>query len=259
MSSPYDDNTLESSNYSWLLFLGRILPFVLFLILAIVGMWLAYLFFNPSGADAEVVSAVRAGGLNAPFFKAVPAKPVSQRFAQSPGPLRIGIVAGHRGSDSGAVCDDGLTEAEVNFNIAEMVLANLRLRGIRTNILEEFDERLNGYSGTALISIHADSCQYINDGATGFKIAGSTITDSSLLLSCMEDAYRTSTLLPFHANTMTADMLDYHAFREIGLGTPAVIIETGFMNLDRELLTTHADTPANAITDGILCFLSATR
>lgn len=259
MNSPYDDNTWGSSNHSWLVFLGRILPFVLFLILAIGGMWLAYLFFNPSGDDAVVVAAVRVRGLSAPFFKAVPAKPVSQRFAQSPGPLRIGIIAGHRGNDSGAVCDDDLTEASVNLNIAEMVVANLRLRGIRTDMLDEFDERLNGYSGTALISIHADSCAYVNDEATGFKIAASAFTDSSLLLSCMEDAYRTSTQLPFHANTMTADMLDYHAFREIGLGTPAVIIETGFMNLDRELLTTHADTPANAITDGILCFMNATR
>ncbi|NCF66097.1 MAG: hypothetical protein GWP61_08980 [Chloroflexi bacterium] len=259
MSSPYDDNTWESSNYSWLVFLGRMLPFILFLILAIAGMWLVYLFFNPSGDDAEVVAAVRARGLSAPFFKAVPAKPVSQRFAQSPGPLRIGIIAGHRGNDSGAVCEDGLTEAEVNINIAEIVVANLRLRGIRTNLLDEFDNQLNGYSGTALISIHADSCEYINDGATGFKIAGSAFTDSSLLLSCIEDAYRTATQLPYHANTVTADMMDYHAFRLIAPDTPSVIIETGFMNLDRELLTTNAETPANAITDGILCYMNTTR
>ena len=257
MNSPFDNNALESSNYSWLTFLGRIFPFMLFLILAAAGMWVVYMLFSPSGGDAEVVAAVRSSGLSAPFFKAVPAKPVSQRLAQSPGPMRIGIISGHRGHDPGAVCDDGLTEADVNLEIAEMVAANLRRRGIRTVLLDEFDGQLNGFSGTALVSIHADSCEYINDAATGFKIAGSMITDSSLLSSCIEDKYRTATQLPYHAQTVTLDMMDYHAFREISPGTPAVIIETGFMYMDRELLTNNADIPANAITDGILCYLNA--
>lgn len=257
MNSPLDNNALESSNYSWLTFLGRILPFMLFLILAAAGMWAVYMLFSPSGGDAEIVAAVRSGGLSAPFFKAVPAKPVSQRLAQSPGPMRIGIISGHRGNDSGAVCDDGLTEADVNLKIAETVVGNLRLRGVRTYLLDEFDGQLNGFSGTALVSIHADSCEYINDAATGFKIAGSMITDSSLLSSCIEEAYRTATQLPYHAQTVTLDMKDYHAFREISPGTPAVIIETGFMYMDRELLTNNSDIPANAITEGILCYLNA--
>jgi N-acetylmuramoyl-L-alanine amidase len=47
----------------------------------------------------------------------------------------------------------------------------------------------------------------------------------------------------------------YHAFDEIGEMTPAVIIETGFLNLDRELLTHHPELVAQGITDGILCYL----
>jgi hypothetical protein len=54
-------------------------------------------------------------------------------------------------------------------------------------------------------------------------------------------------------------MTDYHAFYKAAFGTPAIIIETGFMNQDRELLTTYADVPAKAISEGILCFISATR
>jgi N-acetylmuramoyl-L-alanine amidase len=50
-------------------------------------------------------------------------------------------------------------------------------------------------------------------------------------------------------------MTDYHAFREISPGTPAIIVETGFMNQDRNLLTTEVDRPATGITNGILCFL----
>jgi hypothetical protein len=54
-------------------------------------------------------------------------------------------------------------------------------------------------------------------------------------------------------------MADYHAFRAIGIGTPAIIIETGFMNLDREFLTTGAEVPSRAITEGILCYVNAVR
>lgn len=259
MNSPYDNNAWESSSNSWFAFLGRLLPFALFLALSIAGMWAAYLLFSPAGRDAEVVAAVTSSGPSALFFKAVPAQPVSQRLAQSPGPMRIGIVSGHQGHDSGAVCADGLTEAEVNLRIAEMVVANLRLRGIRTDIFDEFDEQLNGFSGTALISIHADSCEYFSDTASGFKIAGSMYSDSSVLMSCLEETYGTATQLPYHAQTLTEDMMDYHAFHEISSGTPAAIIETGFMYMDRELLTTNADIPANAIAEGILCYLNAPR
>jgi len=32
--------------------------------------------------------------------------------------LQVGLIAGHSGSDSGAVCPDGLTEAEINLGVA---------------------------------------------------------------------------------------------------------------------------------------------
>lgn len=259
MNSPYDRSGFSSSTGSWVSFLGRIWPFVLFLILATAGMWAVYMLFSPAGDEADVIAAVRNTGLSAPFVKAVPAKPVSQRIAQSPGPMRVGIISGHKEFDPGAVCDDGLTEVEVNLAIAQMVVANLRTEGIRTDLLDEYDARLDGYSGTALVSIHADSCDYFNDQATGFKIAGSMITDSSLLSSCVEESYRQATQLPYHANTLTQDMSDYHAFYDIAPGTPAIIIETGFMNLDRQLLTANSDIPAKAISDGILCYINALR
>ena len=54
--------------------------------------------------------------------------------------------------------------------------------------------------------------------------------------------------------TITPDMTDYHTFSEIAPTTIAAIIETGFLNLDREILTKHADQVATGIVDGILCF-----
>lgn len=230
------------------------MPIVLFLVLAAAGMLVVYWFFSPVDGS---VQAVASGSdlLSAPIYKAVPAKPVTQRLAQSPGPIRIGLISGHSGSDSGAVCDDGLTEAEVNAHITQLVAANLQAEGIHTDILEEFDPRLGTYGATAVISIHSDSCQYINDLATGFKIAGSSFTDSSALSVCVEQAYQSNTQLPFHANTITPHMTDYHAFRTIPVGVPAIIVEVGFMNLDRDLITNRAEIPAAGVSSGILCYL----
>jgi N-acetylmuramoyl-L-alanine amidase len=241
--------------------LRRNLPLLLYLVLASATMVGVYWFFQPDGgvSAAAVSTPGEEGLLSAPIFKRVPARPVVQRFAQSPGPQHIGIIAGHKDHDAGAVCADGLTEATVNLLIAEKVQQTLLDADIRSEILSEFDPRLHQYSGTALISIHADSCDYINDLATGFKLSGSSLTDSTRLSTCVEAAYANATGLPYHANTITLDMQDYHAFREIALGVPAIIIETGFLNLDRELLTARAEVPAAGIAEGIFCFLEATE
>lgn len=232
-------------------------PVLLFLALAIAGMMVVYWFFSPAedGAAQAFASAGATDLLVAPIYKQVPAMPVAQRVRQSAGPVQIALIAGHRDHDSGAVCEDGLTEAEVNQLIAQKVAAHLEESGVRSEILAEFDPRLQNYSGSALVSIHADSCEYLNELATGFKLSGSSLTDSSKLSTCVESSYAAATGLPFHANTITDDMRDYHAFREIALGVPAIIIEVGFMNKDRELLTTNAAVPAEGISQGILCYL----
>jgi N-acetylmuramoyl-L-alanine amidase len=177
--------------------------------------------------------------------------------------LRIGIVAGHSGNDSGAVCYDGngnvtLTEAEVNLEIAAIVQQQLIQQGFQVDLLKEFDTRLNGYRALAIVSIHNDSCEYINDQATGYKVAAALNTNdvnrANRLTACLVDRYERSTSMTFHAGSITADMREYHAFREIDPSTVAAIIETGFLNLDREILTKHTDLVAAGIADGILCF-----
>jgi len=242
-------------------FLKRNMPIIVFLLISFVGMVTLYWYFSPAEAEADAanVAAVltnEQGALTAPIHKIVPAQPVVQRLMQSPGPIRVGLISGHQGFDAGAVCPDGLTEAQVNEGIVDQVLVNLQEKGIRVDALDEFDPRLTNYLGTAVISIHADSCEYVNDLATGFKISGSGRTNSAALSICMEDAYRNATKMSYHANTITADMADYHAFREIAPGTQAIIIEVGFLNLDREMLTANSSVPAQGITDGILCFLN---
>jgi N-acetylmuramoyl-L-alanine amidase len=174
---------------------------------------------------------------------------------------RIGIVSGHRGNDSGTVCADGLTEAQVNFDHATRVADFLRAEGYTVDILDEFDARLKGYRALALVSIHADSCAYVNDLATGFKVARalqSRVPETEdRLVACMTSRYKRATGMRFHANTVTRDMTEYHAFGEIAAETPAAIIETGFMYLDRPVLTRKPEMVAKGITEGVLCFLRA--
>lgn len=171
---------------------------------------------------------------------------------------RIGIVSGHRGNDSGAVCPDGLTEAEVNEDIATRVKVGLEANGFAVDLLDEFDRLLYRYSARAIVSIHADSCSYINDLATGFKVAAarnSPVPDSAVrLAACLTDRYGRVTGLSFHEGSITPDMTFYHGFDELGEGTPAAIIETGFLNLDREFLTGQPEVAAQGIIEGIVCY-----
>ncbi len=172
---------------------------------------------------------------------------------------RIGIVSGHWGNDSGAVCPDGTKEADVNQDVATRVKESLVGQGYDVDLLKEFDPRLTDYKAMVLVSIHADSCEYINDQATGFKVAAAMSSvypeKAARLTTCLRTRYAAATGLPFHPGSVTSDMTSYHAFSEINQDTTAAIIETGFLNLDHEILTKHPDLIANGITQGILCFV----
>lgn len=173
---------------------------------------------------------------------------------------RIGIVIGHWGdnNDPGAVCPDGLTELSINQEVAALVQQKLVEDGFDVDLLKEFDERLNGYKSLALVSIHADSCTYINDAASGFKVAESKANPrperTARMVACLRNRYASVTGLSEHLS-ITRDMSEYHAFDEINPDTPAVIIEIGFMNLDRQILTQNHNEIARGIANGILCYI----
>lgn len=182
----------------------------------------------------------------------------------APAGLRIGIIAGHWGGDDpGTVCQNGVTEQQVNLKIADLVQQQLNSRNqYQVDLLQEYDSRLNGYQGVLLVSIHNDSCVISNELTTGFKIAPSTDGNfkdrSQRLADCLFDRYQKATGLPYHPGSITPDMTDYHAFREIDPNTSAVIIETGFLSnpVDYALMTEHPEIPASGIINGILCYLN---
>ena len=193
---------------------------------------------------------------------ALPTPTVPPTVARPPGPY-VGIVAGHWGNDSGAVCPDGVTEQNVNLEIAKKVTARLRARGVWVDLLQEFDPRLDGFKGDLLVSIHADSCDPVDADppASGFKVARSqaslipTVADK--LVDCLRAEYQTATSMDLHENSITRDMTSYHSFREIDPNTPAAIIETGFLYLDYDMIVKQPDKPAEGIANGIFCFLKA--
>jgi N-acetylmuramoyl-L-alanine amidase len=189
--------------------------------------------------------------------------PIPDLSTATPRPRqRIGIVAGHSGNDPGAVCPaelGGIREVDINLTIANLTRESLINEGYDVDLLAEFDPRLTGYRALALVSIHADSCDYVNEQATGFKIAAAMSTfypeQAERLTSCIRTRYAEMSGLPFHAGSVTDDMTSYHAFSEIHNETPAAIIEVGFMNLDRKILTEQSDVLARGITSGILCYV----
>jgi N-acetylmuramoyl-L-alanine amidase len=190
-------------------------------------------------------------------------------FTSVPSVPKVGIVAGHwwldesgqQSLDVGGVCDEGspneLTELEINLGIAHRVVFELLRIGYRVDLLQEWDDQLDGYQADVLVSIHADACLYPE--ASGFKVA--RVTDSHVpeiedrLVDCLVEHYGARTGLAFHEGSITADMTQYHTFYEIDPETPGAIIEVGFMLADRRLLTQRQDLVAQGIIDGILCFL----
>ncbi len=183
--------------------------------------------------------------------------PAVQSLWQSvrPAEQRVGIVAGHWQSDSGAVCSDGLREVDLNLTIARLVAQRLEDMGYDAWVMAEFSPDLEGLEADAFVSIHCDSCVA---GFSGFKIAGSTVSTAAnqdALVSYLYTAYAETTGLAKHLNSITTDMSDYHAFREIDISTPGAIIECGFMSDDRSLLEDRPEIVAEGIAQGIAQFL----
>jgi N-acetylmuramoyl-L-alanine amidase len=147
----------------------------------------------------------------------------------------------------------------VNETVATYVQQYLIDEGYEVDILKEFDPKLTGYQASALISIHADSCDFINTQASGYKVSSAMANPhperAARLTSCLRSRYSEATGLTLH-NSITPDMTSYHAFDEIHPDTTSAIIEVGFLNLDRQILTQQPDIIAQGIAAGIKCYIS---
>ena len=235
-------------------FLGAL--FVVGLTSALIATLLMF-FVNPEFINPAVARGLQSGGAYA-SEGGLPTPASTPHWMQ-----RIGIISGHRGSDSGAVCYDAyrqpiLREVDINFDIARRVIANLKAHNYAVDMLDEFDARLYNYRADALVSIHANSCIDYGELVTGYIVhkpeARPEDGVDTFLRECIGANY--GALVPLRRSyTETEDMLHYHAWQKIHPLTPAVILEMGYMLADRDALTEDPDLLAHAISAGILCFI----
>ena len=168
---------------------------------------------------------------------------------------QVALIAGHRGFDTGATCEDGLMEVQITEAVANRVAKLLQKQGAQVQVLDEYDKRLAGLEVDALVSIHVDSCIAL----TGYKVASAAETvipaQDNRLETCVEEKYGEVTGLPFHPTTITKDMTGYHAFQRVADTTPGAIIELGFLGGDRDILVNGQAKLAQGIANGIVCYL----
>jgi hypothetical protein len=178
------------------------------------------------------------------------------------GKMRIAIVAGHwQDSNPGEVCTDGLIESDVNYDIASRTAQKLEKLGYAVDLFPEYDLDYLNYEGSVLLAIYSGSCTDDPAPASGFKVGGAysaTNPDQvDLLATCVSQEYQQATGLPFTYEVINSEHKAYHIFRDIGVNTPAVLLELGSLNTDRKILVNQADNTAQGIVSGILCFTSS--
>jgi len=171
----------------------------------------------------------------------------------------IGILAGHWEDKPGEVCADGLIESDVNYEIANRVAQMLEERGYKVDLFPEFDLDLLNYEGATLIAIYSGSCVENPLPPSGFKVAGSLTAQNpdviNDLATCMAQEYQKATGLSFTYEVINPDHSSYHIFRDINVNTPAVLLELGSLKTDRQIIIERADSVAEGIVSGIVCFL----
>lgn len=171
----------------------------------------------------------------------------------------IGLLAGHWLDSPGEVCLDGLIEADVNEDITKRTAEKLRDQGYTVDVFPEYDIALLNYQSAAFVAIYAGSCLENPLPPSGFKVATSLSAQNpdmvNILAVCLSESYGELINIPFTYEVLNPDHPSYHIFRDIHSQTPAVLIETGSLKTDRTILINQADSVAEAIAAGILCFL----
>jgi N-acetylmuramoyl-L-alanine amidase len=205
----------------------------------------------------------------ATFAQPLPASPVWN----PPGQKRVGIQAGHwltydvpseLSRLSAGASAGGWDEWEVNLRIGQHVKRILEEAGVQVDLLPAAIP--SRYRAHAFVSIHADGDT--SGTMHGYKLARpgfSSIPDTDdKLVEIMYREYGAATGLARDSDAhISRRMTYYYAFNArryehaIDLGTPAVIVETGFLTHagDRAFLTGRPEVAAQGIANGILRFL----
>lgn len=194
-------------------------------------------------------------------------------WQRPPGPLRVGLQAGHYQNSElpdelsnlrergGGTRGGGKAEWQVNLSIAEATAKLLEPHGIVVDIIPATVP--TAYVADLFIAIHADGST--EPSVSGFKVASPRRDRSGKgaeLVALFEGVYGEATGLRLDPN-VTRNMRGYYAFNyrryahAIHPMTPAIILETGFLTnpSDQRLLISNPGRAAEAIADAVLTFL----
>lgn len=188
------------------------------------------------------------------------------------GPRKVALQAGHwltreAPPELGRILQqtgtswDGVTEVDVNLDIAGRVAALLAEKGIQVEVLPTTIPP--GYLADVFIALHADGD---GTGATsGFKAARSTRRTpfEERLMALVIGEYAAATELDYDQFGISRGMLGYYAMAWSRIRyatspfTPSMILEMGYLSNDRDrhLMVDEPDLVAGAIATGILRFL----
>lgn len=198
--------------------------------------------------------------------------PDLEYWRRPPGPLRVGLQAGHwKNSELPEELDKlrpstgssglGVPEWQVNLNIAKASKLILEKEGIIVDLLPATVP--SGYQADAFVAIHADGS--LDRSVHGYKVASPRRDRSGLadiLKNIIETQYGEQTKLRLDPN-VSRNMTGYYAFNwrrfehSIHPMTPSVILETGFMtnSSNARLLINNPEVPAAALAEAIIIFL----
>jgi N-acetylmuramoyl-L-alanine amidase len=209
------------------------------------------------------------GVFNSGFRDPLPRSPVWNPA----GPKRVGLQVGHwntydlpyelRRLSPGSTAG-GWTEAELNLLLARTTARFLEEAGIEVDILPTAIPVR--YRAHAFVSIHADGDA--SGRLNGYKLSRPAISSipeaDDEFVRIMYDEYGAATGMARDSDAhISRRMLYYYAFNTrryqhaIDLGTPAMIIETGFLTnaSDRAFLTGQPERAGRGIANGIIRFL----
>jgi hypothetical protein len=160
----------------------------------------------------------------------------------------------------------GWNEWELALDVAERAARRLQNAGVEVDILPATIPP--GYRADAFVAIHADGDA--SGRFSGFKLARASRSiipeTDDRFVEIMTDTYSAATGLPWD-NRISRGMLGYYAFAShrfrhaIAAGTPAVILEMGFMTNGHDLNVMLGDreTVAAGVSRGVYRFLEETR
>ncbi|MBP7134151.1 N-acetylmuramoyl-L-alanine amidase [Patescibacteria group bacterium] len=214
------------------------------------------------------------GGINLSDLLPHLYEPPVQTWVRPPGPLRVGLQAGHWKNGElpdelsnlrergGGTRGGGKYEWETNLEIAQTAKTLIEKEQIIVDILPATIPP--DYWADIFISIHADGST--DTSVSGFKVAApwrDRTGRGAAFAALLEATYASTTNLRIDPN-VTANMRGYYAFNwrkyehSIHPMTTAVILETGFLTnpSDQRLLIRNQGVAAKAIAEAVFAYLN---